>query len=137
VDPPPSMTLTMDASQMVPAAFSFHVVRACATDCSTGMVVIRVPLPSAISVGDEGSGARWPKDRDRVVRSGRVEGPATEFGRRAMAQRRSMQQRLKNRAALGFPEATSFDPAGREPGSGGESRRADHGRDWILAAADR
>ena len=54
------MIFTMEASQIAPAAFSFHLSRACAKDWSTGIVVMPVPPPSAINVGRDGKGARLP-----------------------------------------------------------------------------
>ena len=60
---------------MVPAALSLHFVRAWARDCSTGMVVIPVPPPSAMSVGSKGSGARLPKS-SRASSGGSSRAPA-------------------------------------------------------------
>jgi hypothetical protein len=82
LDAPPRTTLTIDESQIVPAAFSLHFVRACARDCSTGMVVMPVPPPSAIKLGSEGSGARLPISSSARSRGGSSRAPALRAARR-------------------------------------------------------
>lgn len=57
---PPRMIFAILASQIAAALFSDHLSRAWARDWSTGIVVMPVPPPSAMSVGSEGSGVNRP-----------------------------------------------------------------------------
>ena len=102
------MTLTMEASQMVLAACSPHRLRAWASDWRTGIVVMPVPPPSAMSTGSEGSGARLPIS-SRASRSGRVESRAGRCGGKAAG-------------GLGevFDEGGDQGPGGAGAGAGGE-----------------
>src|SRR5699024_5022091 len=108
LETPPRMTLTMEASQIAPAALSFHLSRAWARDWSTGRVVIPVPPPSAISVGRLGRGARFPISSSASSRGGSRRAP----GERA-AIRRAVSMRSSTKAATRAADAPAPAPVAR------------------------
>ena len=92
------MILTMLASQIAPAWCSLHLSRAWARDCKTGMVVILVPPPSAMSVGRT-AGARFPISSSASNSGGSSRAP----GERA-ASRRAVSMRSSTNAATSDAE---------------------------------
>ena len=85
------MTLTMEASQIAPAAWSPHLSRAWDSDWRTGMVVIPVPPPSAMSTGRDGSGERLPISSSASSSGGSSRAPGEAAARwRAVSTRSSM-----------------------------------------------
>src|SRR5680860_791045 len=90
-DVPPSTTLTMDASQIAPAAWSPHLSLACDRDCKTGIVVMPVPPPSAIRTGMDGRGERLPISSRAMSSGGSSRAPGEAAARwRAVSTRSSM-----------------------------------------------
>ena len=84
------MIFTIAASQIAFAAFSPHLSRACANDWSTGIVVMPVPPPSAMRVGSDGSGARFPISSNASSTGGSRRAPAERAAiRRAVSMRSS------------------------------------------------
>jgi hypothetical protein len=102
-DAPPRTILTIEASQIAPAAFSDHFSRACARLWSTGMVVIPVPPPSAMSVGSEGKGARLPTSSSASSSGGSRRAPGLVAARRRAASTTSSTNAATNAAELLAP----------------------------------
>ena len=76
---------------MAPAAWSPHLLRAWDSDWSTGMVVIPVPPPSAMSTGIDGSGERFPISSRASSRGGSSRAPGDAAARcRAVSTKSSM-----------------------------------------------